>query len=104
MAQEFTKEQLADYSLRNGNGFDTLASMHPYWRSFLLDEYERAQRTIIEGNSRSHTTLYAFAAKISGIKVSEIEAVCETGDFMSIIPNPESHSFQHFLSDQVHAR
>ncbi len=104
MAQEFSREELADYSLRHGNGYETIVAMHPYWRSFLLEEHERAHRDIIEGNSRSHTTLYRFAARVTGIEISEIEAICQTGDFISIIPNPETHSFQQFMGDEKHGK
>lgn len=94
MAQEFSKDELTQYSAEHRYGYEMLVRMAPYWRSFLLDEHELAQRKLIEDNARSHSSLYTFAAKITGIEVGQIEAIWETGDFITIAPPFNKEDYQ----------
>jgi hypothetical protein len=100
MAIEFNKAELAEYSSQNGYGYEMLIQMHPYWRSFLLDEHEKARLNIINGNSRSYKTVFSFVAKLTGIDSSQIDSVGDTGNFISIQSTPGVISFKQFLDQQ----
>jgi len=99
MAREFSKDELAEYSAQHQHGYESLVRMAPYWRSFMLDEHELAQRQLLEENTRSNATLFRFAAKLTGIEMSRIDSVCETGDFITIVPVFDIREWREHLND-----
>ncbi len=106
MAAEFSREELAEYSAQNKHGYETLALMAPYWRSFLLDKAEKARLEMLDRNTRrlgSNAIYFSFAAKVTGIAVEQIESVGHTGDFITIVPTPDVCTFQEFLREKFPA-